>query len=115
MLMYGGEVTVALQENLPVVFIILNDSEYGMVKHGQRLGHAEQVGFGLPEIDFVKYADSMGITTKLINSVHNLEELDIKELVSNGPVILDVRIDKDEVPPIDSRLKALGTLNSLDQ
>jgi len=25
-------------------------------------------------------------------------------------VILDVRIDKDEVPPIDNRLKALGTL-----
>ncbi len=32
MLMYGGEVSVALQEKLPVVFIILNDSEYGMVK-----------------------------------------------------------------------------------
>jgi len=41
MLMYGGEITVALQEKLPVFFIILNDSEYGMVKQGQSLGGGE--------------------------------------------------------------------------
>ncbi len=110
MLMYGGEVTVALQEKLPVFFIILNDSEYGMVKHGQNLGGGEPVGYELPKIDFVQYADSMGITSRLINSIDDLEALNVKELMLDGPVILDVRIDKDEVPPIDNRLKALGTL-----
>ena len=114
MLMYGGEITVALQEKLPVVFIILNDSEYGMVKHGQRLGHAEKIGYELPEIDFVAYAESMGITAHLINSAEELEQLNIRELISNGPAILDVRIDKEEVPPINSRLKALGTINGSD-
>ena len=115
MLMYGGEVSVALQEKLPVVFIILNDSEYGMVKHGQKLGHAEAVGYELPEIEFVKYAESMGITSRLILEEEDLRELNIRELVSNGPVILDVRIDKTEVPPMDSRLKALGTLDEHEQ
>ncbi len=110
MLMYGGDVTAALQEKLPVFFIILNDSEYGMVKHGQNLGGGEPVGFELPKIDFVKYAESMGITARLINSIEDLENLNVKELMTEGPVILDVRIDKDEVPPIDNRLKALGTL-----
>lgn len=110
MLMYGGEVTVALQEKLPVFFIILNDSEYGMVKHGQNLGGGEHVGFELPKINFVQYAESMGITSRLINSVEDLKYLNVKELMRDGPVILDVRIDKDEIPPIDNRLKALGTL-----
>ncbi|MDH3610087.1 MAG: thiamine pyrophosphate-dependent enzyme, partial [Gammaproteobacteria bacterium] len=110
MLMYGGEVTVALQEKLPVFFIILNDSEYGMVKHGQNLGGGEHVGFELPKIDFVQYAESMGITSRLINSIDDLEQLNVKELMENGPVILDVRINKDEVPPINNRIKALGTL-----
>lgn len=114
MLMYGGEVTVALQEKLPVIFIVLNDSEYGMVKHGQRLGHAEPVGFELPKIDFVMHAESMGMAAHLINSAKDLEQLNIKDLISNGPAILDVRIDKEEVPPIDSRLKALGTINGLN-
>jgi acetolactate synthase-1/2/3 large subunit len=110
MLMYGGEVTTALQEKLPVFFIILNDSEYGMVKHGQKLGGGEPVGFELPKIDFVKYAESMGIKGILIQSIEELENLKVKELMQDGPVILDVRIDKDEVPPMASRLKALGTL-----
>ncbi len=110
MLMYGGDVTTALQEKLPVFFIILNDSEYGMVKHGQNLGGGEPVGFELPKIDFVKYAESMGITGILIQSIEDIEKLNVKELMANGPVILDVRIDKDEVPPMASRLKALGTL-----
>ncbi len=110
MLMYGGDVTVALQEKLPVFFIILNDSEYGMVKQGQNLGGGEHIGYELPKIDFVQYAESMGITTRLINSIEDLKNLNIKELMTNGPVIFDVRIDKEEVPPINSRLKALGTL-----
>lgn len=110
MLMYGGDVTVALQEKLPVFFIILNDSEYGMVKHGQKLGGGEPVGFELPKIDFVKYAESMGIKGILITSIEELENLDVKALMEDGPVVLDVRIDKDEVPPMASRLKALGTL-----
>ena len=110
MLMYGGEVTVALQEKLPVFFVILNDSQYGMVRHGQNLGGGEPVGYELPEIDFVQYAKSMGITSCLINSAEDLENLNVKELMAEGPVILDVWIDKEEVPPISSRLKALGTL-----
>ena len=52
----------------------------------------------------------MGITTRLINSLQDLKNLNVKELMTNGPVIFDVRIDKEEVPPINSRLKALGTL-----
>ncbi len=111
MLMYGGDVTVAIQEKLPVVFIVLNDSEYGMVKHGQRLGHAERVGYKLPEINFVEFAHSMGMNARRINTVVDLENLDVKELISHGPAILEVMIDKEEVPPIDSRLKALGTIN----
>ncbi len=111
MLMYGGEVTVALQEKLPVVFIVLNDSEYGMVKHGQRLGHAEKVGYTLPRINFVGYANSMGMNACQISSVSDLENLDVKELIADGPAILDVAIDKEEVPPINSRLKALGTIH----
>jgi acetolactate synthase-1/2/3 large subunit len=52
----------------------------------------------------------MGIKGILIQSIEELENLNVKELIQDGPVILDVRIDKDEVPPIASRLKALGTL-----
>ena len=110
MLMYGGDITVAIQEKLPVIFVILNDSEYGMVRHGQQLGHAEEVGYTLPKINFYEYAMSMGIEAIVVNTPQDLKLLDIKTICSRtGPTILDVRVDKKEVPPMDNRLKSLGT------
>ena len=98
------------KKNYQSSFVILNDSQYGMVRHGQILGGGEPVGYELPRIDFIQYAKSMGMTALRINTIEDLESLDVKKLMQHGPVILDVRIDKEEVPPITSRLKALGTL-----
>jgi len=112
-LMSGGDITVALQEQLNIVFVILNDSEYGMVKHGQRLGSGEPIGYTLPEIDFVKWAESMSIDAYKITSSAELEELDWPSIVAQpGPIILDVMIDREEVPPIQNRIQALGALES---
>ena len=112
MLMSGGDVTVALQEKLNIVFVILNDSEYGMVKHGQRLGSGEPIGYSLPKIDFVKWGKSMGIPGYRIHSPKDLEKLDISKVLTQvGPKIFDVYVDPDEVPPIKNRLQALGTVD----
>lgn len=111
-LMSGGDISVALQEQLNILFIILNDSEYGMVKHGQRLGCAEPIGYTLPKIDFVQWAQSMSIEAHKITSCNELEELDLVTMLSQpGPILLDVLIDNEEVPPIQNRIQALGTLS----
>ena len=112
MLMSGGEVSVARQENLNIIFIILNDSEFGMVKHGQRLGTGEPTAFSLPEVDFVMWGESMGVPGYYIHSSQDLEQLKLKEILSiPGPKIFDVYVDAEEVPPIKSRLQALGTVD----
>ncbi len=112
-LMSGGDITVALQEKLNIIFVILNDSEYGMVKHGQRLGSGEPIGYTLPKIDFVKWAESMAIAAYKITSPAELEELDVSAILAEpGPVILDVMVDPEEVPPIQNRIQALGALDS---
>ena len=112
MLMSGGEVTVALEENLNVIFLILNDSEYGMVKHGQRMGSGEEPANKLTPVDFVKWAESMGVKGFRIQSPADLERLDIQSIItSEGPVILDVYIDPEEVPPMKNRLQALGNVD----
>lgn len=110
-LMSGQEITVAAAERLAVVFVILNDSALGMVKHGQRLAQAEPIGFELPQIDYRKLAESMGLPGHVINSPQELEALDFAAILQRkGPTLLDVRIDGEEVPPIGVRMKALGTL-----
>jgi acetolactate synthase-1/2/3 large subunit len=110
LLMNGQEMTVALAEKLTVVFVILNDSALGMVKHGQRLAGAEQIGFELPPVDFKLMAKSMGIPGHVIRTANDFDNLDLDAIMSNpGPTVLDVRIDGEEIPPMGLRLQILGS------
>jgi acetolactate synthase I/II/III large subunit len=112
LLMSGQEITVAVQEKLPVIFVILNDAALGMVKHGQRLAGAELIGFEFPEIDYCAYAKAMGAAGYIIRSPQDLLDLDVGGICKRGgPTLLDVRIDREEVPPIRSRIRALMQSN----
>lgn len=109
-LMNGQEISVAQEEKLTVIFIILNDGALGMVKHGQRLAGAEPIAFVLPPVDFRMQAESMGIPGHIIRSPEDMQALDYAAIVSRkGPTLLDVRIDGEEVPPMNLRMKTLGT------
>jgi acetolactate synthase-1/2/3 large subunit len=108
-LMNGQEITVAAEEGLCVVFVVLNDSSLGMVKHGQRLSGAERTGFKLPAVDFRLMAEATGVPGHVIRSPHDFETLDFDTIFNrNGPTLLDVRIDGEEVPPMSVRMKVLG-------
>lgn len=112
-LMSAQEITVAKQLNLPMVFMILNDSVLGMVMHGQRLGGAEEIGFELGDIDFAAMAEAMGIQGIVVNSSEELEAVDFGRLFSkNQPTLIDVRIDREEVPPMADRVKGLAVNGS---
>jgi acetolactate synthase I/II/III large subunit len=108
-LMGGQEITVAVAERLPVIFAVLNDRGYGMVKHGQRLGGAEPVAFELPPVDFCAMARAMGAEAHSVRSPQDLAALDITGMCGRpGPTLLDVHIDAEEVPPLGARMKVLA-------
>ena len=107
-LMSAQEITVAKQQRLPIVFIVLNDGVLGMVMHGQRLGNAEQVGFELGQVDYAALAQAMGVRSEVIASTAALEAVDFAALFErDGPTLLDVRIDAEEIPPMLSRVQGL--------
>ena len=108
-LMSGQEITVALEERLSIIFIIINDSAYGMVKHGQILSEAEQTAYKLPKVNYCAMAEAMGAFGSIIDSPEQLNELDINAICNrSGPTLLDIRIDPDEVPPISMRTNILA-------
>jgi acetolactate synthase-1/2/3 large subunit len=110
-LMSGQEITTAVEEGLPVVFVVLNDHAYGMVMHGQRLAGAEPVAHDLPRVDFRALAESMGVAGHVIESPEDFERIDFGAMLARkGPTLLDVRIDRDEAPPMILRLKTLGSV-----
>jgi acetolactate synthase-1/2/3 large subunit len=91
-----------------VIFVILNDRALGMVKHGQRLGGAEQIGYELPATDFAALSRALGGRGHTIRSAKDMQALDIKGICNYpGPTLLDVYIDPEEVPPMGSRLRVL--------
>ncbi len=107
-LMSGQELSVAVAEKLSVIFVVLNDRALGMVKHGQRLGGAEQVAFELPPVDFCMIARAMGAQAYCIRSPKDFTTLDVGKICRHaGPTLLEIHIDPDETPPMKSRMKAL--------
>ena len=107
-LMSGQEITVAVAEKIPVIFVVLNDSCLGMVKHGQKLGGGEPIAFQIPCVDFAAMAMSVGAKGYAINNTIELLEFDYAQLYQHeGPSLLDIHIDGDEVPPMGARMKTL--------
>ena len=108
-LMSAQEITVAAQHQLPVVFLILNDAAMGMVMHGQRLGQQESIGWQLNTVNYAALAQAMGVDGIVIETPAELDALDFTALFNkNGPTLIDVRIDRNEVPPMGDRIKGLA-------
>ena len=108
MLMNGQEISAAVAEKLSVIFVVLNDRSLGMVKHGQRLAGAEQIGCDLPPTDFAALARALGAEGITIRSPEDLPDLDIAGMCARkGPTLLDVLIDPEEVPPMNVRMRVL--------
>lgn len=105
-LMNSQEISVARQHDLNVVFVILNDSQLGTVRHGQKLaGNADHANT-LPEVNYALIAKAMRIDSYRISSIEELEALDFPTLFEKpGPVLLDILVDPEIAPPIGVRVK----------
>jgi len=107
-LMSGQELTVAIEQKLTIIFIILNDSGYGMVRHGHALTGAEATANTLAKVDFCALAKAMGAPGHIISSPKDLAQLKMDTICARkGPTVLDVRIDRTEAPPISMRTNVL--------
>ena len=108
LLMSAQELTVAVAEKLNIIFVVLNDGALGMVKHGQHLTGAESIAFELPPVDFSAMAQAMGANGYQVKSLDDLVSLDMEAICQRGePIVLDVHINREEVPPMGARVKVL--------
>ena len=100
-LMSGQDITVAVAERLPVIFVVLNDQAYGMIKHAHHLTGTENIDLSIPPVDFSMMAESVGAMAYTIRHDKDLAEVDFQAMCKrNGPTLLDVHIDPEETPPL---------------
>lgn len=109
MLMNGQELSVAVAEQMTIIFVVLNDKSLGMVRHGQRIAGAEQIACALPATDFAALARALGAEAHTIESPQDLLNLDIETICARkGPTLLDVHVAADEIPPMSVRMRVLA-------
>ncbi len=92
------ELSTIMQYRLPVKIFLLNNEYMGMVRQWQQMFHgcrySESYMESLP--DFVKLAESYGMTGLRVSKAADLDATIKQMLAIDGPVFLDIMVDKSE-------------------
>lgn len=109
-LMNGMEVATAVNYGKQVIWIIENNSQLGLVSHARRLMSIPyNIGAEFEPVDFVKVAEGLGARGIRITKPGEINKKMIKKIIASGEsTVLDVIIDKNEVPPLSTRIKAIS-------
>lgn len=102
-LMGGNEIATAGQFGVPVIWVIFNDSRYGMPEASIKKMYNRTIGVSLSDTDFARMAESMNVKGYRVETPEEFSAAFKEALASNQPVVLDVLIDKTEIPPIGKR------------
>jgi len=100
-LMNGLEISVAVEQSLPVIFVVFIDRAYGMIKHSLRRTSSERIDLAIPPIDFCAMARATGAQAFAVHQLGDFEKLDYQAICGRkGPTLLEIHIDPEEAPPI---------------
>lgn len=87
-------VWTAVQLNLPVTFVILNNNGYGAMHSFSRILKSESVpGLDLPDINFVDLAKGLGCPASRVSSHKELPKEIDKALDISGSYLLEIAVD----------------------
>lgn len=106
-MLMNSEISTAAQYNAQAVWVVLNDSGYGMCRDGhQALGLTSQE-VGIPRVDFVSLARSMGGNGARVETEEMLDVAFAEAMRSPKPFVIDVHIDIHETSPLLRRFESL--------
>lgn len=96
--MTAQEMSILQEMNLPVKIVIVNNASLGMVRQWQQLFHGERYSNSLFPIqpNFVKLAEAYDIKAMRVDELSNLREALETMMAHPGPVLMDIRIAKEE-------------------
>lgn len=106
-MLMNSEVSTAVQYGARAVWIVLNDSRYGMIEQGMRSQGWQPLATAIPTTCFATIARAMGaLGIRVIDEV-DLPDALAQAMAHDGPVVVDVIVDPDEQAPIGRRIKNL--------
>jgi acetolactate synthase-1/2/3 large subunit len=100
--MAGFELMTAVQNKMPVVWVIFNNAEYNIIKYFQLKTRKSEVFNSFLNPDFIKYAEACGAHGFRVEKIEEFEAAFIKALSLEKPAIIDVVVDPEVYPPFAS-------------
>jgi acetolactate synthase-1/2/3 large subunit len=99
-LMTGQELATAVQYELPVVFVVVNNGMYGTIRmHQERHYPGRVVGTDLRNPDFAAYAQAFGAHGETVERTEDFADALERALASGRPALLELRIDPEAITP----------------
>src|SRR3954469_4362284 len=98
LIMTCQELATAVEHEVPVKVFLMNNGSLGLVRQWQELfwdGRYSSVEMG-PSPDWPKLADAFGPKGMMVDDKNEVETAMREALATDGPVLLDVRVTKEE-------------------
>jgi acetolactate synthase-1/2/3 large subunit len=99
-LMTGQELATAVQEDLPIVVLVVNNGMYGTIRmHQERRYPGRVVGTDLRNPDFAAYAQAFGAHGARVERSEDVPAALDEALACGRPAVLDLQVDPQAITP----------------
>lgn len=106
--MTGMEVATAVAHRIPVVWIVLRNSQLGMIHDVQAVSYqGRYISSTFSDTDFVLLARALGAEGYRTDTPSEIGPIVREALEKPGPVVVEATIDAAEMPPMKPRMLAL--------
>ena len=99
-LMYGNELATAVQYDLPIVVLVVDNGMYGTIRmHQERHFPGRVVGTDLVNPDFAAYARAFGGHGELVERTEEFPAALDRALDAGVPAVISLKIDPEAITP----------------
>lgn len=98
-MMAGFELLTAVQYDIPVIWIIFNNSEFNVIKKFLLNMYDDHAYMQFANPDYEKYAEACGTKGYRVESREEFAEVFNKVVAANEPAIIDAVVEPDVYPP----------------
>ncbi|WP_304167312.1 thiamine pyrophosphate-binding protein [Lonsdalea britannica] len=109
-MLMNNEISTAVQHRAPAIWVVLNDGGYNMCRQGLNSVGYPALDCAIPQVDFALFAHALGADGIQVTRHDELETALRAAITQAVPTVIDVRIDRDVLPPVAGRNKAVKSL-----
>jgi acetolactate synthase I/II/III large subunit len=115
--MAGFELMTAVQNNVPVIWVIFNDNEYKLVKVYQLATYGKSALVEFKNPDFAAYATACGADGYRVETLEEFERVFSAALRANRPTVIDAAITRWALPHYSTSPKGVvaGAWETLEE